>query len=170
MTFTRGDTKGAGIGFTYDSQRDTMWLLDQAEVHVAGSAAAGAMDVTAGAFGEARRDRYMRLRTRREAGASAARPSRPTRRWSTCCPDRDDPDRIELRGNARITGGEGMGALRAMQARDINLDYAEDGRTVRACHAGRPEQRHPGRHGARRRRTAAGRGIHRHRAWGPTGP
>ena len=45
-------------------------------------------------------------------------------------PDRDEPDVIELRGNARITGGEGMGTLRAMQADDINLDYADDGRTV----------------------------------------
>ena len=44
--------------------------------------------------------------------------------------DRDEPDTIELRGNARITGGEGMGALRLMRARDINLDYADDGRTL----------------------------------------
>ncbi len=43
-----------------------------------------------------------------------------------------------------------MGTLRAMQARDINLDYADDGRTRAARDAGRPEQRHPG----RRRRPA----------------
>ena len=45
-------------------------------------------------------------------------------------PDRDEPDRIELRGNSRITGGAGMGSLRSMAARDINLDYREDGRTL----------------------------------------
>ena len=55
-------------------------------------------------------------------------------------PDRDEPDMIELRGNARITGGEGMGTLRSMQARDINLDYADDGRTRAARHPGRPER------------------------------
>jgi LPS export ABC transporter protein LptC len=129
VTFTSGDTKGAGIGFSYDSQRDTMWLLDQAEVHVAGSAAAGAIDATAGAFGEARRDRYMRM----ERGTKLVRPGQTIEANEAMVylfPDRDDPDRIELRGNARITGGEGMGALRAMQARDINLDYGEDGRTV----------------------------------------
>ena len=129
VTFTSGDTKGAGIGFTYDSQRDTMWLLDQAEVHVAGSETAGAIDATAGAFGEARRDRYMRM----ERGAKLVRPGQTIEADEAMVylfPDRDDPDRIELRGNARITGGEGMGALRAMQARDINLDYGEDGRTV----------------------------------------
>ena len=129
VTFTRGDTRGSGVGFTYDSRRDTMWLLDQAQVHVAGSGAAGAMDVTAGAFGEARRDRYMRL----ERGVKLVRPGQTIEADEAMVyllPDRDEPDMIELRGNARITGGEGMGTLRAMQARDINLDYADDGRTV----------------------------------------
>ena len=37
---------------------------------------------------------------------------------------------MELRGSASITGGTGFGSLRAMEARDINLDYADDGRTV----------------------------------------
>ena len=89
----------------------------------------GAIDATAGAFGEARRDRYMRI----ERGTKLVRPGQTIEADEAMVylfPDRDDPDRIELRGNARITGGEGMGALRAMQARDINLDYGEDGRTV----------------------------------------
>ena len=83
-------------------------------------------------------------------------------------PDRDDPDRIELRGNARITGGEGMGALRAMQARDINLDYGEDGRTVRTRHAGRPEQRDPGRRGARQPSASGWPRNSSTSPWGPT--
>ena len=129
VSFTRGGTKGAGIGFTYDSKRDTLWLLDQAEVHVEGDAGGGAMDVTAGAFGDARRERYMRF----ERGMKLVRPGQTIEADEAMVyllPDRDEPDMIELRGNARITGGEGMGALRSMQARDINLDYAEDGRTV----------------------------------------
>ena len=104
---------------------------------------AGAIDATAGAV-------------RRGPRAIATCGSSAARSWCApgqiieadeamvyLLPDRDDPDRIELRGNARITGGEGMGALRAMQARDINLDYADDGRTLRARHAGRPGQRRP---------------------------
>jgi LPS export ABC transporter protein LptC len=129
VTFANGDTKGSGVGFTYDAQRDTMWILDRAEVHVAGSASGGALDATAGAFGDARRDRYMRL----ERGAKLVRAGQTIEADEAMVylfPDRDDPDRIELRGNARITGGAGMGALRAMQGRDINLDYAEDGRTL----------------------------------------
>ncbi len=129
VTFARSGTKGSGVGFTYDSRRDTMWLLDQAAVHVAATDPAGAMDVTAGAFGDARRDRYMRF----ERGMKLVRPGQTIEADEAMVyllPDRDEPDMIELRGNARITGGEGLGTLRSMQARDINLDYADDGRTV----------------------------------------
>jgi lipopolysaccharide export system protein LptA len=129
VAFARSGTKGSGVGFTYDSRRDTMWLLDQAAVHVAASDAAGAMDVTAGAFGDARRDRYMRF----ERGMKLVRPGQTIEADEAMVyllPDSDEPDMIELRGNARITGGEGLGTLRSMQARDINLDYADDGRTV----------------------------------------
>lgn len=129
VAFTRGDTRGTGLGFTYDSKRDTMWILDQAAIHVAGSDASGAMDVTAGAFGEARRDRYLRL----ERGVKLVRPGQTIEADDAMVyllPDRDEPDMIELRGNARITGGEGMGTLRSLAAHDINLDYADDGRTL----------------------------------------
>ena len=51
--------------------------------------------------------------------------------------DQDEPDLIELRGDARVTGGTGLGSLRALSARDINLDYGDDGRTLqRATLAG----------------------------------
>ena len=45
-------------------------------------------------------------------------------------PDRDETDLLELRGNARVTGGGQMGALQSMSARDINLNYGNDGRTL----------------------------------------
>lgn len=129
VRFTRARTYGSGVGFTYDTVRDIMWILDKAVVHVVGGDGSGAMDVTAGSFAEARTDRYLRL----ERGVRLVRPGQTIEADEAMVyllPDRDDPDRIELRGNARITGGEGMGALRALQARDINLDYADDGRTV----------------------------------------
>ena len=53
---------------------------------------------------------------------------------------------IELRGNGAITGGAASGTLRAMQARDINLDYADDGRTLQhATLAGEAASRWPAR-------------------------
>ena len=45
-------------------------------------------------------------------------------------PDRDETDYVELRGGAKVTGGPNSNALRSMSARDINLDYAEDGRSL----------------------------------------
>ena len=128
VSFTRGGTTGTGVGFTYDKHRDTMWLLDQSTVHVAGGED-GAMDIRAGAFGEARQERYLRL----ERDAHVARPGQTMaadEMMVYLLPDRDEPDAIELRGHGVITGGAGMGTLRAMQAGDINLDYADDGRTL----------------------------------------
>ena len=129
VTFARDKTHGSGVGFTYDKQRDTMWVLDKAVAHVAGGDTTGDMDVTAGSFGEARRDRYLRL----ERKATVARPGQTFAADDIMVyllPDRDEPDSMELRGNASITGGTGFGSLRAMRARDINLDYGDDGRTV----------------------------------------
>ncbi len=129
VTFERAATRGSGVGFTYDKHRDTMWVLDKAVAHVAGNDATGDMDVTSGAFGEARRDRYLRL----EREATVKRPGQTfasDEMMVYLLPDRDEPDSMELRGHASISGGTGFGSLRAMKARDINLDYGDDGRTV----------------------------------------
>jgi lipopolysaccharide export system protein LptA len=129
VEFTRGRMAGAGIGFTFDEQRNTAWLLDQAVVRFAADGAAGPMDVAAGTAGFARGERYMRF----ERGVRMTRDGQLIEADEAMVflfPDRDEPDSIELRGNARITGGAGMGALRVLRARDINLDYADDGRTL----------------------------------------
>ena len=129
VRFSRGRMAGAGIGFTYDEQRNTVWLLDQAVVRFAAEGDLPPMDVAAGAAGFARGDRYLRF----ERGVRMTRNGQvieATESTVNLFPDRDEPDRIELRGDSRITGGENMGSLRMLSARDINLDYAEDGRTL----------------------------------------
>ena len=136
VRFTSGRMTGTGVGFTYDEQRNTLWLLDQAAVHFARQGDQGEMDITSGGFGFARTDRYMRFeRTMhlvREGQVIDANDA-----TAHLFPDRDEPDLVELRGDARITGGTGMGALRLLSARDINLDYRDDGRSLqRATLAG----------------------------------
>jgi lipopolysaccharide export system protein LptA len=129
VQFSRGRMAGAGIGFTFDEQRNTVWLLDQAVVRFAPEGASGPMDVAAGAAGFARGERYMRF----ERGVRMTRAGQIIEADESTAhlfPDRDEPDQIELRGNSRITGGEGLGPLRLMRARDMNLDYADDGRTL----------------------------------------
>lgn len=139
VKFTRGRLSGTGVGFTFDEQRDTLWLLDQAVVHVKPDGNSGPMDVTAGAFGFARKDRYMRFeRTMHmDRGGQLIDANEAV---VTLFPDRDEPDLIELRGDSHVTGGAGMGALRSLSSRDMNLDYGDDGRTLQqATLAGQSE-------------------------------
>jgi lipopolysaccharide export system protein LptA len=98
-------------------------------VHFAPEKGAGAADFTAGGFGFARRDRYMRLeRTMHmEKDGQITDADEAT---VTLFPDRDESDYIELRGNSRVTGGAGMGLLKSLSATDMNLDYREDGRSL----------------------------------------
>lgn len=129
VKFNRGRMTGSGIGFTYDEQRDTMWILDQADVKFAAEGDAGPMAFNSGTFGFARRDRYMRFENQmhmdREGQLIDANSA-----MVRLFPDRDEPDYIELRENSKVTGGPKSSALRSMSARDINLDYADDGRTL----------------------------------------
>ena len=63
--------------------------------------------------------------------------------------DRDEPDLIELRGDSRVTGGTGMGALQSMSSRDMNLDYRDDGRSLQqATLAGQSAMQLAGKGGA----------------------
>ena len=129
VRFTRGRMSGTGVGFTFDEQRNTLWLLDQAKIRVEPNGASGAMDVTAGAFGFARTDRYMRfertMHMDRDGQIIDANEA-----VVHLFPDRDEPDLIELKGDSRVTGGTGMGALQSMSSRDMNLDYRDDGRSL----------------------------------------
>ncbi len=129
VQFTRGRMTGSGVGFTYDEQRDTLWLLDKAVVHFAAQGQLTEMHVTTGAFGYARAERYMRF----ERGVQLVRQGQTIRSddgTAHLLADRDEPDSIELKGNSSIVGGTGTGSLQNMRGRDMNLDYAEDGRTL----------------------------------------
>jgi lipopolysaccharide transport protein LptA/LPS export ABC transporter protein LptC len=139
VTFTRGRMSGSGVGLTYDEPRDTMWILDKADVKFAAEGSQGAMAFTSGAFGYARRDRFMRfektMHMEREGQIIDAENA-----LVNLFPDRDEPDRIELRNGARVTGSGNSSALKSMSARDINLKYGDDGRTLQnAVMAGNSE-------------------------------
>lgn len=129
VKFSRGRMNGTGTGFIYDEQRDILTILENADVHFAAEGAEGPMDVTAGGFVYARRDRFMRFERTMHMdrnGQLIDADDAHVRLY----PDRDETDVIELRGNARVTGGSQMGALKSMASKDMNLKYAEDGRTL----------------------------------------
>ena len=129
VRFTRGRMSGSGIGFTFDEQRDTMWILDQADVEFKADGTQGAMAFTAGSFGYARRDRYMRLERSMRMDRDGQQMDAENA-MVRLFPDRDEPDYVELRGGSKVTPNATTSLLRSMSARDINLDYADDGRTL----------------------------------------
>ncbi|HWI20914.1 MAG TPA: LPS export ABC transporter periplasmic protein LptC [Vicinamibacterales bacterium] len=139
VQFSQGRMSGSGIGFTFDEQRDVMWILDKADVKFAAKDNLAPMAFTSGTFGYARRDRYMRfektMHMERDAQLIDA-DSAMVRLF----PDREEPDYVELRNGASVTGTGPSSALKSMTARDINLDYADDGRTLQnATLAGKAE-------------------------------
>ena len=129
VQFQRENMSGSGVGFTYDRQQDALWLLDKAVIKFAATEAKPGMEVTSGTAGYSRAQRYLRferaVRMVRE-GQQIDTDTSTVFLQATI----DEPDRIELRGNSRITGSGSTGSLQTMQARDINLDYAADGRTL----------------------------------------
>ena len=129
IQFQRGRVTGSGIGFTYDRALDRLWLLDKATINVAPGNDANAMRITSTAAGYSRAERYMRfergMRLERQGQVMEA-----DHGTVFLLKDRDEPDVVELRGSAKITGSGGTSALQSMQAADINLNYAADGRTL----------------------------------------
>ncbi len=132
LTFEKARLMGRGVGATYDRLRDVLWLLDDAHITVAADPATGTgrVEITADRAGFARRDRYMRfegrvrlLRDDTEVDAETA--------VAFLAADEDRIEMLELRGNSRVrVVAPQPGALEAMQARDINLAYGPDGRTL----------------------------------------
>jgi LPS export ABC transporter protein LptC len=131
VKFTRARMTGTSVGASYDRQRDVLWMLDQARITVApDDKGAGAADVTAGAAGYAKRDRYMRF----ERGVKMKRGTQVLSAEGavvTLEAAADVVEQIELRGSSQVAGvGQGANGLEAMRSRDMNLGMADDGQTL----------------------------------------
>ena len=128
VTFTRGRLSGKGVGATYDRNADVLWILDQAQVFVAPDpTGAGKIEASAATAGIARAEHYFRL-SRTAHVVSDNRTIDADDITAQLTPDNQNITTMQLRGNSRITG-TGAGA-QTMSAKDIDLTYAEDGRTL----------------------------------------
>jgi lipopolysaccharide export system protein LptA len=130
IRFVRERTRGSGVGFTYARSIDRLELLDQAVVDVAPGRDGGGMSVRAGSASYSRLERFLRF----ERAVRMQRDGQTIEALNATVfllPDRDEPRTVELRGDATIAGSAGTSALQQMRARDINLTYGEDGRTLR---------------------------------------
>ena len=127
VAFVKGRTAGSGASATYDQNREVFWIRDKARVSVAPDAAgSGGIEATARAIGMARAEHYIQL----QDGARISGDGRLAEANDITIRLTDDDERVralELRGNSRMTGS---GGPQAMTARDIDLAYGEDGRTL----------------------------------------
>jgi len=133
VTFKKGRMTGSGLGATYDQARNVLWLLDQAKVDVApDKQGSGAVHVVAKTAGMARSEHYMKFQgaARLEGQGQIATADDVT---AFLTEDDERMTRMELRGNARIASKPGASGPQDMRANDIDLAYAEDGRTLQSA-------------------------------------
>jgi lipopolysaccharide export system protein LptA len=134
VTFSRGRMSGTSTGATYDQNRHVLWLLEDADVRVKpDEKGAGAMHVTSKTAGMARLDHYMKfIGSARLDGEGHIVEADDATAFLT--QDDEKVQRMELRGNSRITGKPGQSGPQSMRARDIDMTYAADGRTLQTAH------------------------------------
>jgi LPS export ABC transporter protein LptC len=134
MTFAKGRMKGSGVGATYDQARNVLWILDQAKVDVAADPkGGGSIHVTSKSAGMARAEHYMKfLGGSHMDGEGHVIDADESTAFLT--PDDERVTRMELRGNSRIVGKPGGSGPQDMRAKDIDMAYAEDGRTLQSAH------------------------------------
>src|SRR3982751_2322977 len=133
VKFTKGRMTGSGVGATYDQGRNVLWLLDQAKVDVTpDKTGAGAVHVVAKTAGMARNEHYMKFQgDARLQGEAHVASGDDVAAFLT--EDDERMTRMELRGNSRIAGTPGSSGAQDMRARDIDLAYAADGRTLQSA-------------------------------------
>ncbi len=131
VEFSKGRMTGSGVGATYNRNNDVLWILASARVLATPDAkGAGAIDASAGSAGFARADHYMKL----VAAAKITSDGRVAEANEITIRLDDTGEKIqalELREQSRLTGG-GTGGAQSMTARNIDLAYAPDGRTLQS--------------------------------------
>jgi LPS export ABC transporter protein LptC/lipopolysaccharide transport protein LptA len=131
VEFSRGRMRGSGLGLTYDEKRDVITILERVAVYVDPGREGGApLTLSSGSLELERAERVMRFAGSLRAlrGAETIQADAGT---AYLAGDNDRLERLELRGNSRITGApEAPGALQAMTGRDMDLKYGIDGETL----------------------------------------
>ena len=126
----RDEMEAFGVGVTYDGNRDTLRLLDQADVAVLGGADAEGVDITSSSAILAHRDGFMHFEgdvTMRSVGQVMKADAAVVHLRE----EMTQIEMIELFGDSRVTREAlEVGSLRNMYAHDMTLVYAEDGQSI----------------------------------------
>jgi len=130
VAFKRGRMNGTGVGATYDRNREILSLAEKAHITAAADQKGqGALEATADAAEMAQIEHFVRLTGHGHITAEG----RVIDADDIVLLLTEDNERVQimqLRGNSRISGGAGAAATQAMSARDVDLTYADDGRTL----------------------------------------
>lgn len=126
VSFQKGRMSGSGVGMTYDKNTDVLILAEQASVIVKDEGDNVQMEFASGTATLARQDNYLALQGSVHAlrGEQVIEADQATARLTE---NEEFITFIELRGSSRVSGG---GTFDSMSARDIDLDYTEDGATL----------------------------------------
>ena len=129
VAFGKGRMSGSGVGITYEQAKDVLVISQQAQVTTRNESDEPVMQFSGGA---ATLDRLQnRLTLENAVHVVRNDEAIDTDRAVATLSDNDDVVRfLELRGNSRVAGGGG--GIDAMSARDINLDYTDDGQRLEA--------------------------------------
>jgi LPS export ABC transporter protein LptC len=127
VSFSKGRMNGSGTGMTYDQHIDVLTVTDGSHITIRPEGDSGGVDFTAGSSVLDRVQDVLTLDRNVHVvnGEQITDADHATARLS---PEDDRITFAELRGRAQVEGGEGP--LRSMRARDIDLDYADDGRSL----------------------------------------
>jgi LPS export ABC transporter protein LptC len=127
VTFKKGTMSGTGMGMTYDKNTDVLTIAEQAHVVMVDEAKNSTGEFTAGTATFARQQDYLSLE--RTVHALRGEQTIDAERAVAHLTENDETmTSIELRGSARVAGGST--AFDSMSARDIDIDYADDGTTI----------------------------------------
>jgi LPS export ABC transporter protein LptC len=126
VSFRKGGMSGSGVGMTYDQMSDVLTLAQQARVLVTDETGKAVNEFTSGSATLARVENYLAL----DGDVHALRGDQVLEAAQGRALLSEDDERItfiELRGDARVAGGS---SFESMTARDIDLDYTDDGATL----------------------------------------
>lgn len=127
VTFGRDRLSGSGTGMSYDKNADVLSLADQSHVVLRDEQGKTTLEFTSAKSTLDRMAHVLSL----EGNVHALRDEQvieATQGVARLTPDDQRITDMELRGNSRVVGG-GSG-VDSMSARDMNLHYAPDGKTL----------------------------------------
>ena len=127
VAFSKGRMNGTGLGILYEEQADILHIERDARVNVGGDEGQKPVSFTAGSATLDRGTNVLVLHNTVHVthGEQKTDARDATARLSE---NEDLIHFVELRGDARVSGG--LGSVSSLTARDIDLDYADDGRTL----------------------------------------